>query len=211
MVTNRFRSAALQKVQRAGETCASLSTNLASTFEAFAGIWRDFFVAGVTQLWPRPVFVFLRSFRKFTKRLNPLVKPMMTAELGTRILKADQDAIEAGSRCLAAGGLRALPPETVYGLGADAGNGEAVARLYAAKGRPSFNPLIAHVADIGSARRIGIFTPAAEKLAARFCPGPLTLVLAKQPDCDIADLALAGLDTVGLRVPAHPVARELLK
>jgi L-threonylcarbamoyladenylate synthase len=71
--------------------------------------------------------------------------------------------------------------------------------------------LIAHVADIGSARRIGIFTPAAEKLAAAFWPGPLTLVLAKQPDCDIADLALAGLDTVGLRVPAHPVARELLK
>jgi L-threonylcarbamoyladenylate synthase len=143
--------------------------------------------------------------------LNPLVKPMMTAELGTRILKADQDAIEAGSRCLSAGGLVAFPTETVYGLGADAGNGEAVARLYAAKGRPSFNPLIAHVADIGSARRIGIFTPAAEKLAAAFWPGPLTLVLAKQPDCDIADLALAGLDTVGLRVPAHPVARELLK
>jgi L-threonylcarbamoyladenylate synthase len=136
---------------------------------------------------------------------------MMTAELGTRILKADQDAIEAGSRCLSAGGLVAFPTETVYGLGADAGNGEAVARLYAAKGRPSFNPLIAHVADIGSARRIGIFTPAAEKLAAAFWPGPLTLVLAKQPDCDIADLALAGLDTVGLRVPAHPVARELLK
>ena len=143
--------------------------------------------------------------------MNPLVKPMMTAELGTRILKADQDAIEAGSRCLSAGGLVAFPTETVYGLGADAGNGEAVARLYAAKGRPSFNPLIAHVADIGSARRIGIFTPAAEKLAAAFWPGPLTLVLAKQPDCDIADLALAGLDTVGLRVPAHPVARELLK
>jgi L-threonylcarbamoyladenylate synthase len=143
--------------------------------------------------------------------LNPLVKPMMTAELGTRILKADQDAIEAGSRCLSAGGLVAFPTETVYGLGADAGNGEAVARLYAAKGRPSFNPLIAHIADIGSARRIGIFTPAAEELAAAFWPGPLTLVLAKQPDCDIADLALAGLDTVGLRVPAHPVARELLK
>jgi L-threonylcarbamoyladenylate synthase len=143
--------------------------------------------------------------------LNPLVKPMMTAELGTRILKADQDAIEAGSRCLSAGGLVAFPTETVYGLGADAGNGEAVARLYAAKGRPSFNPLIAHVADIGFARRIGIFTPAAGKLAAAFWPGPLTLVLAKQPDCDIADLALAGLDTVGLRVPAHPVARELLK
>jgi L-threonylcarbamoyladenylate synthase len=135
----------------------------------------------------------------------------MTAEPGTRILKADQDAIGAASRCLSAGGLVAFPTETVYGLGADAGNGLAVARLYAAKGRPSFNPLIAHVADISSARRIGIFTAAAEKLAAAFWPGPLTLVLAKQPDADIADLALAGLDTIGLRVPAHPVARELLK
>jgi L-threonylcarbamoyladenylate synthase len=135
----------------------------------------------------------------------------MTAEPGTRILKADQDAIEAASRCLSAGGLVAFPTETVYGLGADAGNGAAVARLYAAKGRPSFNPLIAHVADTGSACRIGIFTPAAEKLATAFWPGPLTLVVAKQPDADIADLALAGLDTVGLRVPEHPVAHELLK
>ena len=136
---------------------------------------------------------------------------MMTAEHGTRILKADQHAIEAGSRCLSAGGLVAFATETVYGLGADARNGEAIARLYAAKGRPSFNPLIAHVADIGSSRRIGIFTPAAEKLAAAYWPGPLTLVVAKRPHCDIADLALAGLDTVGLRVPAHPVAGELLK
>jgi L-threonylcarbamoyladenylate synthase len=135
----------------------------------------------------------------------------MTAEPGTRILKADQDAIEAAARCLSAGGLVAFPTETVYGLGADAGNGEAVARLYAAKGRPSFNPLIAHVADIGFARRTGVFNPAAEKLAAAFWPGPLTLVLAKHPDCEIADLALAGLDTVGLRVPAHPVAHALLK
>jgi L-threonylcarbamoyladenylate synthase len=135
----------------------------------------------------------------------------MTAEPGTRILKADQEAIEAAARCLSAGGLVAFPTETVYGLGADAGNGEAVARLYAAKGRPSFNPLIAHVADIDSARRIGGFNSAAEKLAAAFWPGPLTLVLAKQPDCGVADLALAGLDTVGLRVPAHPVARALLK
>ena len=134
----------------------------------------------------------------------------MTAEPGTRILKADQEAIEAASRCLSAGGLVAFPTETVYGLGADAGNGEAVARLYAAKGRPSFNPLIAHVADADLARRVGVFTPAADKLAAAFWPGPLTLVLAKQPGC-IADLALAGLDTVGLRVPAHPVAHALLR
>jgi L-threonylcarbamoyladenylate synthase len=134
----------------------------------------------------------------------------MTAEPGTRILKADQKSIETAAHCLSAGGLVAFPTETVYGLGADAGNGEAVARLFAAKRRPSFNPLIAHVADTGFARRIGVFNSAAEKLAAAFWPGPLTMVLAKQPNCWIADLALAGLDTVGLRVPAHPVAHALL-
>ena len=106
----------------------------------------------------------------------------MTAQPGTRVLKADRDAIEAAARTLAAGGLVAFPTETVYGLGADAGNGETVARLYAAKGRPSFNPLIAHVANTDAARRVGVFTPAAEMLAAAFWPGPLTLVLAKQPD-----------------------------
>jgi len=135
----------------------------------------------------------------------------MTAEPATRTLKANRDAIEAGARCLAAGGLVAFPTETVYGLGADARNGEAIARLYAAKGRPSFNPLIAHAADIANARRVGVFTAAAEKLAAAFWPGPLTLVLAKQPDCNVADLALAGLDSVAVRVPQHPVARALLK
>ena len=135
----------------------------------------------------------------------------MTAQPATRVLKADQDAIAAAARCLAEGGLVAFPTETVYGLGADAGNGEAVARLYAAKGRPSFNPLIAHVAHVDAARRVGVFTPAAEKLAATFWPGPLTLVLSKQADCGVADLALAGLDTVAIRVPAHQVASTLLK
>jgi L-threonylcarbamoyladenylate synthase len=134
----------------------------------------------------------------------------MTAEPGTRILKADSAAIEAAARCLAAGGLVAFPTETVYGLGADARNGEAVARLYAAKGRPSFNPLIAHVADAEAARRLGRFDAAAEKLAAAFWPGPLTLVLPRQPDCAVADLALAGLDSVAVRVPAHPLAHALL-
>jgi L-threonylcarbamoyladenylate synthase len=135
----------------------------------------------------------------------------MTAEPGTRILKAGPEATEVAARCLAAGGLVAFPTETVYGLGADAGNGEAVARLYAAKGRPAFNPLIAHVADIPAARRVGVFNAAAEKLAAAFWPGPLTLVLAKQRDCVVADLALAGLDSVAVRVPAHPVARNLIE
>src|SRR4029078_4157350 len=100
---------------------------------------------------------------------------------------------------------------TVHGLGADADNGETVARLYAAKGRASFNPLIVHVANADAARRVGMFTPAAEELAGAFSAGPLPLVLARQPDCGVADLALAGLDTVAVRVPAHPGANALLK
>ena len=135
----------------------------------------------------------------------------MTAQPGTRVLKADGDAIAAAAACLAQGGLVAFPTETVYGLGADAGNGEAIARLYAAKGRPAFNPLIAHVADGQAARRLAVFDDAAARLAAAFWPGPLTLVLPKRPDCGVADLALAGLDSVAVRVPAHPVAAALLK
>jgi L-threonylcarbamoyladenylate synthase len=135
----------------------------------------------------------------------------MTAEPGTRVLQADQAGIEAAARCLAAGGLVAFPTETVYGLGADARQGEAVARLYAAKGRPAFNPLIAHVADLAAARRLGSFDATAEKLAAAFWPGPLTLVLPKRADCPVAALALAGLDSVAVRVPAHPTAQALLK
>ena len=134
----------------------------------------------------------------------------MTAEPGTRVLKADSGAISAAVACLAAGGLVAFPTETVYGLGADARNGVAVARLYAAKGRPAFNPLIAHVADLTAARGLGRFDEAAEKLAAAFWPGPLTLVLPKAAGCPVSDLALAGLDSVGVRVPAHGVAQALL-
>ena len=134
----------------------------------------------------------------------------MTVEPGTRVMKAQAQTVEAAAACLAAGGLVAFPTETVYGLGANARNGEAITRLYAAKGRPRFNPLIAHVADVEAARRLGRFDAAAEKLAAAFWPGPLTLVLPKQPHCDVADLALAGLDSVAVRVPAHTVARALL-
>ncbi len=135
----------------------------------------------------------------------------MNAEPGTRVLKADKASIEAAAACLRAGGLAAFPTETVYGLGADAGNGQAIARLYAAKGRPAFNPLIAHVADLEAARRIALFDKDAGKLAEAFWPGPLTLVLPKRPDCGVADLALAGLDSVAVRVPAHPVAVALLR
>jgi L-threonylcarbamoyladenylate synthase len=134
----------------------------------------------------------------------------MTAEPGTRVLKANRDAVAQAARCLKSGGLVAFPTETVYGLGADAGNGEAVARLYAAKGRPAFNPLIAHVANLAAARKLATFNADAEKLAAAFWPGPLTLVVPKRADCAVADLALAGLDSVAVRVPAHPLAQTLL-
>src|SRR6185437_3358613 len=125
-------------------------------------------------------------------------------------MKPAPETIEAAAACLAAGGLVAFPTETVYGLGADARNGEAVARLYAAKGRPAFNPLIAHVASAEAARGLGTFNEAAEQLAKALWPGPLTLVLPKQPGCPVCDLALAGLDSVAVRVPAHATARGLL-
>ncbi|MCF8475528.1 MAG: threonylcarbamoyl-AMP synthase [Pseudolabrys sp.] len=134
----------------------------------------------------------------------------MTAEPATRVLKADRATIEAAAACLSQGGLVAFPTETVYGLGADARHGEAIARLYAAKGRPAFNPLIVHVADTDAARRLAVFNTDAEKLASAFWPGPLTLVLPKRPDCPVAALALAGLDSIALRLPAHPTARALL-
>lgn len=135
----------------------------------------------------------------------------MTAEPTTRVLPASSDAIAAAAACLRAGGLVAFPTETVYGLGADAGNGEAIARLYAAKGRPTFNPLIAHVADTAAARRLAIFDDDALRLANAFWPGPLTLVLPKRPGCGVADLALAGLDSVAVRMPAHQIANALLR
>jgi L-threonylcarbamoyladenylate synthase len=134
----------------------------------------------------------------------------VTAELATQVIEAGTFAVESAARVLAHGGLVAFPTETVYGLGADAGNGEAVARLYEAKGRPSFNPLIAHVADAAAAHRLGRFGEAAARLAAAFWPGPLTLVLRKRADCPVAELATAGLDTIAVRVPSHPVARGIL-
>src|SRR6516165_5788624 len=130
-------------------------------------------------------------------------------DLTTRILPSG-GAAAAAAECLADGGLVAFPTETVYGLGADAANPDAIARLYLAKGRPAFNPLIAHVGDLAAARRLGRFGPQATALAEAFWPGPLTLVLAKTADCAVADLATAGLDTVAIRVPAHPVARAIL-
>jgi L-threonylcarbamoyladenylate synthase len=133
------------------------------------------------------------------------------AEGATRMLLADRAGIAAAARALAAGGLVAFPTETVYGLGADAENGEAVARLYEAKGRPAFNPLICHVADRAAAERLGRFDAAAGRLARALWPGPLTLVLPKAADCPVAALATAGLDTIALRVPDHPVAGAILR
>ena len=134
----------------------------------------------------------------------------MKVGLKTQILPADAAAVARAARCLSEGGLVAFPTETVYGLGADALNADAIARLYEAKGRPSFNPLIAHVADIAAARQIARFDATATRLAEAFWPGPLTLVLPKTHDCAVADLATAGLDTVAVRVPMHPIARSIL-
>ena len=135
----------------------------------------------------------------------------MNVGLKTQILPAGEAAVAAAACSLAEGGLVAFPTETVYGLGADATNPAAIARLYQAKGRPSFNPLIAHVRDIGAAMRIARFDASATALAKAFWPGPLTLVLPKARDCAVADLATAGLETIAIRVPAHPLAREILR
>ena len=118
--------------------------------------------------------------------------------------------LPAAASALRAGGLVAFPTETVYGLGALAGDAAAVARLYAAKGRPRFNPLIVHVADVASAGRIAALPPAALALAQAFWPGPLTLVAPLRERGAVCALATAGLTTVGVRVPAHPLAQALL-
>jgi L-threonylcarbamoyladenylate synthase len=128
----------------------------------------------------------------------------------TVVLAPDPVGIEAAAAILRSGGLVAFPTETVYGLGADATSGTAVAGIYAAKGRPRFNPLISHVADLEAARDMARFDPLALRLAEAFWPGALTLVLPKSARCAVSDLATAGLDTVAVRVPDHPVARQLL-
>ncbi len=129
----------------------------------------------------------------------------------TQHLHIEQDdAIEMAAALLRDGGLLAFPTETVYGLGADATNPQAVAALYASKGRPAFNPLISHFPHAEDAMQNGVFNNAARKLASAFWPGPLTLVVPFAGG-DICDLARAGLDTVALRVPNHPVAHDLLQ
>jgi L-threonylcarbamoyladenylate synthase len=127
------------------------------------------------------------------------------------IVKATEEAIATAAALLREGGLVAFPTETVYGLGGDATNGRAVAAIFAAKGRPSFNPLIVHVADAAQAGEHAEMTPLAQRLAEAFWPGPLTLVLTRRAGSKLSELVSAGLDTVAIRVPDHPVAQALLR
>lgn len=128
----------------------------------------------------------------------------------TQLLPPDPAGLARAVALLRAGDLVAFPTETVYGLGGDAGNDRAVAAIFDAKGRPRFNPLIAHVADPDQAGRLAVFDDRARALAAAFWPGPLTLVLPLRADAGLSPLVTAGLPTVAVRMPAHPVARALL-
>ena len=129
----------------------------------------------------------------------------------TEDLDDSPQGIARAADVLRAGGLVAFPTETVYGLGGDARDDRAVARIFDAKGRPRFNPLIVHVPDVAAARKFAILDDRAELLAARFWPGPLTLVLPLRDGAGLSPLVTAGLETVAIRVPSHPVARALLR
>jgi L-threonylcarbamoyladenylate synthase len=135
----------------------------------------------------------------------------MNVDAKTDIRAADRSAIDDAARLLRAGRLVAFPTETVYGLGADATNDRAVAEIFAVKRRPRFNPLIVHVRNFDHAKTYAQFNPIARKLADLFWPGALTLVLPRTANCHLSELVSAGLETVALRVPNHPVARELLE
>ncbi len=130
--------------------------------------------------------------------------------MATEVRAFDADTVARAATLVAQGLPVAVPTETVYGLAADARNADAVARIYAAKGRPDFNPLIVHVPDLAAAEALGVFGAAERTLAARFWPGPLTLVVPRTRDCPVARIATAGLDTIALRVPAHCAMQALL-
>ncbi|MEH6632883.1 MAG: L-threonylcarbamoyladenylate synthase [Halopseudomonas aestusnigri] len=127
------------------------------------------------------------------------------------IIAADQVGFDHACNILRSGGLVAFPTETVYGLGADATNSIACASIYEAKGRPSFNPLIVHFPNSSEAEKRVIFTDKAQLLSQSFWPGPMTLVLPRRSDCDISELCSAGLNSLAVRVPGHPIAHELLE
>jgi L-threonylcarbamoyladenylate synthase len=135
---------------------------------------------------------------------------MAEASKSTIVSAFDSAAIADAAALVGAGQPVAVPTETVYGLAADARNAEAVARIYAVKGRPDFNPLIVHVPDLAAAGRLGVFGDVERALAARFWPGPLTLVVPRTADCPVASIATAGLDTIALRVPGHRAMQALL-
>ena len=132
------------------------------------------------------------------------------APVETRVRPFGFDAMKDARAILSAGGCVAIPTETVYGLAADATDADAVAAIYESKGRPSFNPLIVHVGSMDIARSIGRFDALADQLAEAFWPGPLTIVVPRALSCPVATLATAGLDTVALRMPAHPIMRAIL-
>ncbi len=132
------------------------------------------------------------------------------SDVSTQLLDATRTGINRAAEILRGGGLAAFPTETVYGLGADACDGRAVAQIFDAKGRPAFNPLIVHVASLDMAQDIAVFNDDALRLAAAFWPGPLTLVLPLRPKANLSPLVSAGLPTVGIRLPEHPVAQQLL-
>lgn len=119
--------------------------------------------------------------------------------------------IVAAAARLQSGGLVAVPTETVYGLAADSTNATAIAGIYRTKGRPDFNPLIVHIPDLMAARKLGLFNDLAVQLAKRFWPGPLTIVVPKVPGCPVAPAVTAGLETIAVRCPAHPLMQDLLK
>lgn len=129
----------------------------------------------------------------------------------TKIVQPDTKAVAEAAALLRAGKLVAFPTETVYGLGGDATNDQAVAAIYAAKGRPQFNPLIIHVADTAALDGLIVWNDTARLLAGQFWPGPLTLVLPRQKNAPVSLLASAGMDTLAVRIPSHPVALQLLR
>ena len=131
--------------------------------------------------------------------------------MASSITSASAEAIDRAATLLRAGRLVAFPTETVYGLGGDATNERAVAEIFAAKGRPRFNPLIVHVTSLAEAEGLAVFNAASLRAAAQFWPGPLSLVLPRRSDSGVSLLASAGLDTIAIRVPAHPIVLTLLR
>ena len=162
---------------------------------------------------PRHPMLAARRMRKHNRLHAAIIQASMTAlqkRIAAPLLAASTEAIERAARALAHDRLVAFPTETVYGLGAAAASDIAVAGLFAVKQRPTFNPLIIHVSDIEDAFALGVETPTARRLAERFWPGGLSLVIRKRADAPVSALASAGLETLALRVPAHPVAQKLL-